>query len=112
MVMRRLSSGERNAHVKQNSVAKIHQPAPSEQSSSAGIHAPHSLEREVRRRLLAQPGLAFSSLVVRRTRGGICLEGVLEADGNCADIGGLARTVAGVDNVINNVIHCRKPRKG
>jgi hypothetical protein len=40
--------------------------------------AEHELELTVQRELLAQPGLDFASLVVRRIPGGVCLEGVLE----------------------------------
>ena len=40
----------------------------------------HQLEQEVRNRLMAEPSLNFTSLVVRRVRSGLCLEGVLEAD--------------------------------
>ena len=63
----------------------------------------HSIERQVQRRLLAQPNLRFSSLVVRRLPNGVCLEGVLEAtDG--ADINSLAQQVNGVQNVINRLV--------
>lgn len=63
----------------------------------------HSLERQVQRKLLAHPQLRFSSLVVRRTPDGICLEGVLTAtDGS--DVCSLARQVEGVDRVLNRIL--------
>jgi hypothetical protein len=63
----------------------------------------HSIERQVQRKLLAQPHLQFSSLVVRRMPGGICLEGVLTStDGS--DICSLARQVEGVHQVLNHVL--------
>jgi hypothetical protein len=64
---------------------------------------PHSLERQVLRKLLANPQLRFSSLVVRRTPAGVCLEGVLTAtDGS--DLCSLARQVEGVELVLNHVL--------
>ena len=64
---------------------------------------PHSLERQVQRKLLAHPRLRFSSLVVRRTPSGICLEGVMTStDGS--DICALARQVEGVQQVLNHIM--------
>lgn len=74
---------------------------------------PHRLEQSVQRVLLGHPRLRFSSLVVRRIRDGICLEGVLEADKNLPDVTSLAQRVAGVDKVLNHlVIRRRPPKKG
>ena len=65
----------------------------------------HQIERDVRRELLSQPGLHFSSLVVRRVgRGAICLEGVLETAGKSPDVCDLAQRVAGVDRVLNRLV--------
>ncbi|MEZ6064374.1 MAG: BON domain-containing protein [Planctomycetaceae bacterium] len=65
----------------------------------------HSTEREVLRCLLAEPGLKFASLTVRRLPDGICLEGTLEAsDGTCVEE--VARQVAGVSKVLNRLV-CR-----
>ena len=70
---------------------------------AAPSRSPHSLERQVQRKLLAQPQLQFSSLVVRRMPDGVCLEGVLEStDGS--DLGTLARQVEGVVRVLNHVM--------
>ena len=64
---------------------------------------PHSLERQVLRRLLGHPELTFSSLVVRRTPEGICLEGMLTSTEG-PDVCSLARQVAGVDQVLNHLL--------
>jgi hypothetical protein len=65
--------------------------------------APHRLEQAVHRRLRSQPGLKIASLVIRRIPNGVCLEGVLENDAN-QDICNLARSVAGVDAVLNHLV--------
>ncbi|MFQ5733614.1 MAG: hypothetical protein ACE5KM_16885, partial [Planctomycetaceae bacterium] len=46
----------------------------------------HSVECNVRRRLLSQRRLRFSSLVVRRIEKGVCLEGVVETDTDTATV--------------------------
>ena len=74
---------------------------------SALIDGAHQIEENVQRELLAQAGLQFSSLVVRRVPNGVCLEGVLEADdadGASSSINGLARRVAGVQEVLNHLV--------
>ena len=75
--------------------------------SLALVAGVHRIEEEVQRELLGQAGLRFSSLVVRRVPGGVCLEGVLEADdGDAAssNVCGLARRVAGVQDVLNHLV--------
>ncbi len=75
---------------------------------------PHRLEQEVRNRLMAEPSLNFTSLVVRRVRDGLCLEGVLEAD-DSDDVSTLVRRVCGATPVLNHlVVHRTRelPRKG
>ena len=83
------------------------------------LDGPHQIEEDVQRELLAQPELRFSSLVVRRVADGVCLEGVLEADdveaaSSC--VCGLARRVAGVQEVLNHLVVCQgeynPPAKG
>jgi hypothetical protein len=64
---------------------------------------PHRLEQAVQRHLLSQPELQFSSLVIRRIPNGVCLEGVLENNANL-DVCGLARSVAGVNEVLNLLV--------
>lgn len=65
---------------------------------------PHQMEQDVRRRLLSEPELCFSSLVIRRLRDGVCLEGVLESNPAGTDVSDIARTVAGVDRVVNCLV--------
>jgi osmotically-inducible protein OsmY len=65
--------------------------------------APHRLEQAVQRHLLSQPELRFSSLVIRRIPNGVCLEGVLENNANL-DVCGMARRVAGVNEVLNLLV--------
>ncbi len=75
---------------------------------------PHRLEQEVRNRLMAEPSLNFTSLVVRRVRDGLYLEGVLEAD-DSDDVSVLVHRVCGATPVLNHlVVHCTRPlpRKG
>lgn len=78
---------------------------------------PHRLEQDVRNRLMAEPSLNFTSLVVRRVRDGLCLEGVLEAeDGEDTNtVSTLVRRVCGATPVLNHlVVHRTRelPRKG
>ena len=75
---------------------------------------PHQLELDVRNQLMAEPSLNFTSLVVRRVRDGLCLEGVLEAD-DADDASTLVRRVCGATPVLNHlVVHGTRalPRKG
>jgi osmotically-inducible protein OsmY len=64
----------------------------------------HRVEYAVQKELLSHPDLRFSSLVVRRTPNGICLEGVLETTSESPDVCHLARSVAGVGEVINRLM--------
>jgi hypothetical protein len=72
-------------------------------SAPRGFNAPHGLEQAVHRRLRSHPGLQFASLVIRRIPNGVCLEGVLETDAD-QDVCHLARSVAGVDEVLNHLV--------
>lgn len=75
---------------------------------------PHRFEQDIRNRLMAEPSLNFTSLVVRRVRDGLCLEGVLEAD-DADDVSTLVRRVCGAMPVLNHlVVHRTRelPRKG
>jgi hypothetical protein len=64
----------------------------------------HDYEREIQRRLMAAPGLHFSSLVVRRLDNGVCIQGVLETSGPHLDVARLVRETSGVDNVIDQIV--------
>ena len=79
-----------------------------EPDTLAVVEHPHSIEEAVLRRLREQPDLRFSSLVIRRIKDGVCVEGVLETDDTCPDLCSLAREVAGVEQVLNRLI-IRKP---
>ena len=72
--------------------------------SSVVAAGPHQIEEDVQRELLGHSNLRFSSLVVRRIRDGVCLEGVLDVDETCPDVCGLARQVAGVREVLNHLV--------
>lgn len=75
----------------------------------------HQLEREVRNRLMAEPSLNFTSLVVRRVRSGLCLEGVLETDDSDVEVSRLVRQICGVSQVLDRLVVHRAhqvPRKG
>lgn len=61
------------------------------------------LEADVRRKLLAEDGLNFSSLIVRRVANGICLEGVLEVADVDADVSAAVRRIPGVTQVDNQL---------
>ncbi|MBM3970559.1 MAG: hypothetical protein FJ302_11950 [Planctomycetes bacterium] len=75
---------------------------------------PHHLEQEVRHRLMQESNLNFTSLVVRRVRDGLCLEGVLEAN-DSDEVSKLVSQVCGAIPVLNHlVVHSPRelPRKG
>lgn len=65
---------------------------------------PHQFEHEIQRQLLSQPELEFSSLVVRRTQNGVCLEGTLRTGKSAADVCAIVRKVAGVTEVLNHLV--------
>lgn len=75
---------------------------------------PHLLEQNVRNQLMAEPSLNFTSLVVRRVRDGLCLEGVLEVD-DAEDVSSFVLRACGATPVLNHlVVHRTRavPRKG
>jgi len=65
---------------------------------------PHQIEQEVRRALLSQPNLHFSSLVVRRIADGVCLQGILQTNSESPDVCSIAQRVAGVNCVLNHLL--------
>lgn len=85
-------------------------------SEAASVeYAPHRIEREVQRALLSHPRLRFSSLVIRRTGNGVCLQGVLQDDADSPDVCTIAQRVAGVEHVLNHLViapAAELPRKG
>ena len=84
---------------------------PAESLSLPPLH-PHRLEEDVQRELLAHPHLQFSSLVVRRVPGGVCLEGVLESCEPRVDVSTLVQRIAGVEQVLNHLVVRRPALKG
>ncbi len=78
--------------------------SPKSDQPVAVAERPHQVEQEVRRYLLTHPNLRFSSLVIRRIRDGVCLEGVLDADQRSPDVCTVAQSVAGVHEVLNHLV--------
>jgi len=76
------------------------------------LHDGHHIECDVRRRLMTHPSLSFTSLVIRRIRDGVCLQGVLETPADPDEIRRLATQVDGVDRVLNRLVQHRPPKKG
>lgn|GEM_PF-661940 len=64
----------------------------------------HGMERAIQQRLLSSPDVEFTSLVVRRVPGGVCLQGVMQVSGDLPDVTRLAMEVAGVQRVINRLV--------
>lgn len=74
-------------------------------ADDSGCHElPHVTELQVRRHLLDQNGLTFSSLVVRRMNNGVCLQGVVESRDDEPDFAGLVREVAAVEEVVSQIV--------
>jgi len=63
-----------------------------------------TLERAVRQKLMSDPGVNISSLVVRQIEGGVCLEGILETNNDQTDVERLVQSVASVDRVLNRLV--------
>ncbi len=64
----------------------------------------HRVEEEVTRTLREAPGVHVQSLSVHRTEDGVCLHGVVEVDGPCADLGSIIRQALSIDHVVNRMI--------
>ena len=63
-----------------------------------------AVERRLPQTLLALPQVTFSSLVVQPVEDGVCLQGVLEFEGAVPDVCEIARQVAGVEHVLNQLV--------
>jgi osmotically-inducible protein OsmY len=72
--------------------------------SSAGLTHPHDIECEVSRRLNQHPELKIKSLIVRRTPGGVCLEGRIETSREDINFADLMRDIPGLEEVINHLV--------
>ena len=75
--------------------------SPLEQSH---CEASTELENVVRQKLNSHPEFQISSLIVSQIEGGICLEGILETQGDLTDVERLVRSVASVDRVLNRLV--------
>ncbi|WP_417389994.1 hypothetical protein [Gimesia sp.] len=79
------------------------------------FNAPHSLECEIQHALTEDTDVCVNSLVVHRTKNGVCLKGVLEFDGECPDITKRIQALTGIEEVINHLLIKRRmplPKKG
>ncbi|MBD3676629.1 MAG: BON domain-containing protein [Planctomycetaceae bacterium] len=88
---------------------KVAQASGIDRSSDSHFSLPHTTELDVRRLLLTQMNCHFHSLVVHRTRDGICLQGVVDGEpSDGEEICRIAATVSGVKSVINRLTfqHC------
>lgn len=63
----------------------------------------HAVERMLQQPLLARSDTTFSSLVIRRFRDGVCLQGVIETDDSSPDLTSIVKKFAGVDRVFNQL---------
>jgi hypothetical protein len=103
----RLDTRFRRLGIEDSALCGWDDPVPSVSVSSTISPAPavsHEIEYEVQRRLLDEPGLRFSSLVIRRVNDGVCIQGVLETETDAPDLSRLARQVNGVKRVIDQVV--------
>tara|TARA_R110002095_G_scaffold32365_1_gene30795 strand:+ start:909 stop:1223 length:315 start_codon:yes stop_codon:yes gene_type:complete len=97
--------------MKKKTLAQSSQTIPAKTAARAAslqYSIPHSLECEIKHALAGDAEVCLSSLVVRRTKNGVCLEGVLEFDGECPDICQRIKALTGVEEVINHLLV--KPR--
>lgn len=91
------------------------QPAPVERSTSLEFDSPHSLECTIQHALAIDSDVSLSSVVIHRTKNGVCLEGVLEFDDECPDICNRIKALTGVEEVINHLMMKKRiplPPKG
>ncbi|QDU09194.1 hypothetical protein [Gimesia aquarii] len=75
-----------------------------DRTSALQLSDPHSLECEIQHALALDSDVCLNSLVVRRTKNGVCLEGVLEFDDECPDICKRVQALTGVEEVINHLL--------
>ncbi|QDV50521.1 hypothetical protein [Gimesia fumaroli] len=104
--------------MKKKSLAQSSNPTPTKstaRATSLQFDAPHSLECEIQHALALDSDVCLNSLVVRRTKNGVCLEGVLEFDDECPDICNRIKALTGVEEVINHLMMKKRmplPPKG
>ena len=85
-------------------------PAAEPEARPAVVPEPHALERAIQQELLNQSDVRFSSLVVRRFRDGVCLQGVIEVENDVPDVERLTRELSGLDRVMNHLVVRRLAR--
>ncbi len=79
--------------------------ATSTRTTSLQSSDPHSLECEIQHALAIDSDVCLNSFVVHRTKNGVCVEGVLEFDGEeCPDICKRIQALTGVEEVINHLL--------
>ena len=78
-------------------------------AAAQSVPEPHSLERLITHEL--RTVFSFPTLVVRRTRNGICLQGVLHWEEGAPDVTSTAQRIAGVEHVINHLVIVRESRE-
>jgi len=83
-------------------------PARDSEATESASAEPHALERAIQLELLNQSDVRFSSLVVRRFRDGVCLQGVIEIDNDLPDIERITRELSGVNRVMNHLVVRRR----
>jgi hypothetical protein len=79
-------------------------PANSDWNWDIPVCAPHEVEGQIRSALLARPDMHFTSLVVRRTCDGVCLQGIMQVTEEVPDIAAIVKRVSGVENVLNQLL--------
>ena len=87
-------------------------PAGESEATESASEEPHALERAIQLELLNQSDVQFSSLVVRRFRDGVCLQGVIEVDDDLPDIERITRELSGVNRVMNHLVVRRRASNG
>ncbi|MEQ8851314.1 hypothetical protein [Gimesia sp.] len=104
--------------MKSKPLPRTDQPHPANTASRIAprnFEAPHALECEIKHALAIDSDVCLNSLVVRRTKNGVCLEGVLEFDDECPDLSKRIQALTGVEEVINHMVMKRRmpiPPKG
>lgn len=102
-------TGQTDALVAEQVAAPEHTTGEVQVESMVMVLEQHGMERAIQQRLLSTPDAEFTSLVVRRVPGGVCLQGVMEVRGDLPDVTRLAMEVAGVQRVINRLVVHNNP---
>lgn len=101
---------QHHPHLAAKSIAAIHDQAMLLEDAGpvivcdSGVRDISDVEQELRQALINLPEVTFSSVSVQRIADGVCLQGLLEYDEVAPDVSALARRVAGVENVLNQLV--------